>query len=161
MVGTISLVPQIVDVVSIPVIAAGGIMDGRGVLASIILGAEGVQMGTAFLTSQDSNASELLRDAIINSKETDTVVTKAFSGKLARGINNRFIEEMSQYEGDIPDYPIQNELTSSIRKAAANIGDKELTHMWSGQSPRLATTHPANTIMSNIINQINQIMQYK
>ncbi|HDI7655576.1 TPA: nitronate monooxygenase [Staphylococcus aureus] len=161
MVGTISLVPQIVDVVSIPVIAAGGIMDGRGVLASIVLGAEGVQMGTAFLTSQDSNASELLRDAIINSKETDTVITKAFSGKLARGINNRFIEEMSQYEGDIPDYPIQNELTSSIRKAAANIGDKELIHMWSGQSPRLATTHPANTIMSNIINQINQIMQYK
>lgn len=161
MVGTISLVPQIVDVVSIPVIAAGGIMDGRGVLASIVLGAEGVQMGTAFLTSQDSNASELLRDAIINSKETDTVITKAFSGKLARGINNRFIEEMSQYEGDIPDYPIQNELTSSIRKAAANIGDKELTHMWSGQCPRLATTHPANTIMSNIINQINQIMQYK
>ena len=68
MIGTISLVPQIVDVVSIPVIAAGGIMDGRGVLASIVLGAEGVQMGTAFLTSQDSNASELLRDAIINSK---------------------------------------------------------------------------------------------
>ncbi len=98
---------------------AGGIMDGRGVLASIVLGAEGVQMGTAFLTSQDSNASELLRDAIINSKETDTVITKAFSGKLARGINNRFIEEMSQYEGDIPDYPIQNELTSSIRKAAS------------------------------------------
>ena len=159
MVGTISLVPQIVDVVSIPVIAAGGIMDGRGVLASIVLGAEGVQMGTAFLTSQDSNASELLRDAIINSKETDTVITK--SGKLARGINNRFIEEMSQYEGDIPDYPIQNELTSSIRKAAANIGDKELTHMWSGQSPRLATTHPANTHHVNIINQINQIMQYK
>lgn len=68
---------------------------------------------------------------------------------------------MSQFEGDIPDYPIQNELTSSIRKAAANLGDKELTHMWSGQSPRLATTHPANTIMSNLINQINQIMQHK
>ncbi len=119
-----------------PVIAAGGIMDGRGVLASIVLGAEGVQMGTAFLTSQDSNASELLRDALsINSKETDTVVNKSVQAELARGINNRFIEEMSQYEGDIPDYPIQNELTSSIRKAAANIGDKELTHMWSGQSP--------------------------
>ena len=161
MIGTISLVPQIVDAVTIPVIAAGGIMDGRGILASIILGAEGVQMGTAFLTSQDSKASKLLRDAIINSKETDTVVTKAFSGKFARGINNRFIEEMSQFEGDIPDYPIQNELTSSIRKAAANLGDKELTHMWSGQSPRLATTHPANTIMSNLINQINQIMQHK
>ncbi|CDR23479.1 NAD(P)H-dependent flavin oxidoreductase [Staphylococcus schweitzeri] len=161
MIGTISLVPQVVDAVAIPVIAAGGIMDGRGILASIILGAQGVQMGTAFLTSQDSKASKLLRDAIINSKETDTVVTKVFSGKLARGINNRFIEEMSQFEGDIPDYPIQNELTSSIRKAAANIGDKELTHMWSGQSPRLATTHPANTIMSNLINQINQIIQYK
>ncbi|MGT2610412.1 NAD(P)H-dependent flavin oxidoreductase [Staphylococcus aureus] len=133
MIGTISLVPQIVDVVSIPVIAAGGIMDGRGVRKYCLRCRRG-QNGHAFLTSQDSNASELLRDAIINSKETDTVVTKAFSGKLARGINHRFIEEMSQYEGDIPDYPIQNELTSSIRKAAANIGDKELTHMWSGRT---------------------------
>ena len=89
------------------VIAAGGIMDGRRSFGKYCLRVQkGTNGLTAFLTSQDSNASELLRDAIINSKETDTVVTKAFSGKFARGINNRFIEEMSQYEGDIPDYPI-------------------------------------------------------
>lgn len=73
MVGTMSLVPQIVDAVCIPVIAAGGIMDGRGVLSSLVLGSSGVQMGTAFLTSSDSKASSLLRDSIINSKETDTI----------------------------------------------------------------------------------------
>ena len=117
MIGTMSLVPQVVDAVSLPVVAAGGIMDGRGLLASMMLGAQGVQMGTAFLIT-DESANDLLKNAILNSKETDTVVTKVFSGKYARGIHNAFIDEMNQYDGEIPDYPIQNQLTNSIRKAA-------------------------------------------
>lgn len=158
MIGTMSLVPQIVDAVTVPVIAAGGIMDGRGVLASLVLGASGVQMGTAFLTSSDSKASPLLRESIINSKETDTVVTKTFSGKYARGINNQFIEDMQQYPDIIPEYPIQNQLTNLIRKEAAKRGNKELTHMWSGQSPRLATTLNASALMSKIVNQIDTLL---
>ncbi|MEJ7550356.1 nitronate monooxygenase family protein, partial [Staphylococcus hominis] len=143
MVGTMSLVPQIVDHVSIPVVAAGGIMDERGLLASLMLGAQGVQMGTAFLTSHESGANELLKDTILKSKETDTVVTNVFSGKNARGINNQFVKEMNEYQGDIPDYPIQNQLTAQIRKAAVQQGESELTHIWSGQSPRLAEKQKA------------------
>ena len=114
-----SLIPQIVDHVSIPVVAAGGVMDGRGILASQILGAQGVQMGTAFLTTEESGANQLVKQAVLHSKETDTIVTDVFSGKSARGINNEFVETMKQYEGNIPPYPVQNQLTNSIRKTAA------------------------------------------
>ena len=78
-----SLIPQIVDHVSIPVVAAGGVMDGRGILASQILGAQGVQMGT-FLTTEESGANQLVKQAVLHSKETDTIVTDVFSGKSAR-----------------------------------------------------------------------------
>lgn len=159
MIGTMSLVPQVVDNVSIPVVAAGGIMDGRGLLASMMLGAQGVQMGTAFLISDESAASDLLKNAILGSKETDTVVTKVFSGKFARGIHNEFIHEMNQYDGEIPDYPIQNQLTNSIRKAAAQNGSRELTHMWSGQSPRLAERMHASIVMDKVISQVEKKLQ--
>lgn len=159
MIGTMSLVPQVVDNVSIPVVAAGGIMDGRGLLASMMLGAQGVQMGTAFLISDESAASDLLKNAILGSRETDTVVTKVFSGKFARGIHNEFIHEMNQYDGEIPDYPIQNQLTNSIRKAAAQNGSRELTHMWSGQSPRLAERMHASMVMDKVISQVEKKLQ--
>jgi len=154
MIGTMSLVPQIVDAVNIPVVAAGGIMDGRGLLASMMLGAQGVQMGTAFLISDESAANELLKNAILNSKETDTVVTNVFSGKYARGIHNKFIDQMSQYDGEIPDYLIQNQLTNSIRKTAVQDGKTEFTHMWSGQSPRLAERMHASMMMNKVITQV-------
>ncbi|MCU7258575.1 nitronate monooxygenase family protein, partial [Pseudomonas aeruginosa] len=157
MVGTMSLVPQVVDHVSIPVVAAGGIMDERGLLASLMLGAQGVQMGTAFLTSHESGANELLKDTILKSKETDTVVTNVFSGKNARGINNQFVKEMSEYQGVIPDYPIQNQLTTQIRKAAVQQGDSELTHIWSGQSPRLAEKQNAANLIERMVSRISDM----
>ncbi|BBK28707.1 nitronate monooxygenase [Staphylococcus arlettae] len=159
LVGTMSLVPQIVDNVTIPVIAAGGIMDARGVVASLILGAEAVQMGTAFLTCIESNANDLLKNAIFNSAETDTVITKAFSGKPARGIDNEFIHNMQRYDDEIPAYPIQNELTNAIRKKAAQLGDAEMTHLWSGQTPRLAQSIAASQLMSQIITDTQNILQ--
>src|SRR5699024_7309381 len=129
LVGTMSLIPQIVDNISIPVIAAGGIMDGRGVVASMVLGAEAVQMGTAFLTSEESGASTLYKNAIQQSKETDTVITNAFTGKPARSIDNEFIHKKKIYVDDIPDYSIQNEFTNSIRKTADDLGKKQWTHL--------------------------------
>lgn len=158
LIGTMSLVPQIVDQVSIPVVAAGGIMDGRGMVASIILGAEGIQMGTAFLTSEESGASQLYKNAIQHSKETDTVVTNVFTGKPARGIDNEFIHKMNEYNDDIPDYPIQNQLTSAIRKEAAREGNEQWTHLWSGQSPRLAQCSSASTLMERIVQQAKQLL---
>jgi nitronate monooxygenase len=94
MVGTISLVPQVVDAVSIPVIASGGIMDGRGIAAALALGATAVQMGTAFLTCDESGVPDVYREAILSARENGTRLTRAFSGRPARGIVNRFMIEV-------------------------------------------------------------------
>lgn len=157
MIGTMALVPQIVDHVDIPVIAAGGIMDGRGILASLILGASGVQMGTAFLTLQESGARPVLKQAILNSKETDTVVTNVFSGKYARGINNNFIQSFKNYNGKIPDYPIQNQLTTSIRQHSAQKHNDAWTHLWSGQAPRLAIDSHVAGLFDKLLTEIEAL----
>lgn len=159
LVGVMSLVPQIVDNIAIPVVAAGGIMDGRGLVASMVLGAQAVQMGTAFLTTLESGANNVLRNAILNSKETDTVVTPVFSGKPARGIDNEFIHEMGKYDDIIPSYPIQNQLTNGIRKAAVQKGDANMTHLWSGQSPRLAQSVSVDELIQQIIAQSTNVLQ--
>src|SRR5699024_9036745 len=98
MIGTIALIPQTVDQVNIPVIAAGGIMDGRGVLSAFMLGAQGVQMGTAFVTSTESGAKKQHKVAIEQSSENQTVITSVFSGKPARGVRNNFIAKMEELE---------------------------------------------------------------
>lgn len=158
LIGTMSLVPQMVDHVSIPVVAAGGIMDGRGIVASLVLGAQGVQMGTAFLTAKESGANNIVKQTILNSVETDTVVTNVFSGKFARGVNNDFVKEMNRYDGEILPYPVQNQLTNSIRKSAASNGNKEWTHIWSGQSPRLATAQHVDQLMDNLVKQVEDLV---
>ncbi|MHD0398294.1 NAD(P)H-dependent flavin oxidoreductase [Staphylococcus simulans] len=157
MIGSISLIPQVADAVSIPVIAAGGIMDGRGVLASLILGASAVQMGTAFLTTQESGADIAYKQAILNSTETSTVLTNAFSGKMARGIRNDFVDYLSAFRGEVPEYPIQNQLTSAIRKASTAKHDHALMSLWSGQTPRLATSRKANEVIESIVQQIKEM----
>jgi nitronate monooxygenase len=126
MIGTMALIPQVADQVSIPIIAAGGITDGRGVLASLVLGAKAVQMGTAFVTCKESGANELHKKAILNATEEQTVITWAFSGKPARGLNNEFIKKMKDYETTLPAYPIQNMLTQDIRSEAAKQKNKLL-----------------------------------
>src|SRR6267143_173148 len=108
--GTFSLVPQIVDNVDVPVIAAGGIADARGVIAALALGAEAVQMGTAFLTCEESGASRIHREALMQHKAEFTGLTKAFTGRLARGINNRMMSELKQERAEILPYPLQRML---------------------------------------------------
>lgn len=119
LVGTMALIPQIVDRVNVPVIASGGIMDGRGIMASLALGASGVQMGTAFLTCTESGAHPAYKEAVLNSTEESTQITRAFSGRPARGIRNRFMADMQNVRQEIPAYPIQNVLTRDIRQEAA------------------------------------------
>lgn len=153
LVGLMSLIPQVVDNVGIPVIAAGGIMDARGLMASICLGAKGVQMGTAFLTCVESGAHKLHKEGILSANEDQIVLTRAFSGKWARGINNRFIQEMEKQEPLLPDFPVQNTITKSIRKASASQNNKDYMSLWSGQSPRLAKNQTVNTLIKNIISE--------
>ncbi|TCP28828.1 nitronate monooxygenase [Scopulibacillus darangshiensis] len=159
MIGTMSLIPQAVDHVNIPVIAAGGIMDGRGVLAALTLGAGAAQMGTAFVTSQESGAKKQQKEAILNGTEEEPMITSVFSGKPARGIQNEFMERMAEYENELPDYPVQNALTKEIRSEAARQNRPEWLHLWSGQSPRLSKGQPASVIISDIIAQVNDIIK--
>jgi nitronate monooxygenase len=112
MIGTMALVPQIADAVSIPVIASGGLMDGRGIAAALVLGAAGAQMGTAFLMCDEAGIPECYKAAILAAREDGTRVTRAFSGRPARGIVNRFLAEMEASDpAQVLPFPLQNVLT--------------------------------------------------
>ncbi|WP_160723698.1 NAD(P)H-dependent flavin oxidoreductase [Bacillus sp. USDA818B3_A] len=158
LIGLMSLIPQVADKVSIPVVAAGGIMDGRGLMASICLGAMGVQMGTAFLTCVESGAHKVHKDAILHSNEDQMVLTRSFSGKSARGIKNQFILEMQKHETLLPDFPVQNTLTQDIRKTSAAQNNQEFMSLWSGQSPSLAKSQTVESLIKNIISEANGLI---
>ncbi|SOC11482.1 nitronate monooxygenase [Ureibacillus xyleni] len=157
LIGLMSLIPQAVDSVSIPVIAAGGIMDGRGLMASICLGAKGVQMGTAFLTCIESGAHQVHKEAILNVDGDLTVLTRSFSGKWARGIINKFIQEMREFEENVPSFPVQNALTQDIRKKSGEQNNPEFMSLWAGQSAALAKEQTVETLIQNIIAEANSL----
>lgn len=157
-IGLMSLIPQVVDNVSIPVVAAGGIMDGRGLIASKCLGAMGVQMGTAFLTCIESGAHKVYKEAILNAKEDETILTRSFSGKWARGVKNKFILEMKKHEASLPDFPIQNTLTQDIRKASILQNKHDFMSLWSGQSPRLAKNQTVESLIENMIGEARKLI---
>ncbi len=134
MVGTLALVPQCVDALAgLPVIAAGGIMDGRGIAAAQALGAQGVQMGTAFLACTESAIGPAYRTALAAAGETDTRITRVFSGRPARGIVNATMERLAAFEAAVPAYPVQNALMGPVRKAAAAQGRADALALWAGQ----------------------------
>lgn len=132
--GTLSLIPQTVDAVKVPVIAAGGIADGRGIAAALALGAAAVQIGTAFLACDESAAPPVHRDALFKYKPTDTALTRAFSGRLVRAIRNRLFDELDARAGDSAPFPIQNWLTGSLRTAAIQQGRAEFLSLQAGQT---------------------------
>ncbi|WP_043980798.1 NAD(P)H-dependent flavin oxidoreductase [Priestia megaterium] len=159
-VGLFSLVPQVVDQVDVPVIATGGIMDGRGLIAALALGASGVQMGTAFLATQESGAHPCYKEALHESNEESTVLTRHFSGRPARGIVNTFIKEFNNSKIQPLCFPTQNTITGEIRKAAAKQGNKEYMSLWCGQSTRLLKKDKtAAEIVTDTIQQAKSILQ--
>lgn len=159
-IGVMALVPQIVDQVKIPVIAAGGIMDGRGLVAALALGAQGVQMGTRFLTSFESGAHEDYKDALMKSTEESTVITKVFSGRPARGIVNKFIKHWDGNSAQPLPFPTQNTITRDIRNAASEQGNAEYMSLWAGQGTRMLTDRQkVENIMSEILQQAKLILQ--
>jgi nitronate monooxygenase len=143
LVGTLALVPQICDAVDAPVLAAGGIMDGRGVAAALALGAAAAQMGTAFLISDEAIISPAWRGAIETASDDPTRLTRALTGRYARGLENRFMREMRAVEREVPAYPVQNRLTQPLRAAATQAGDPQMLSLWAGQAVRLAARGPA------------------
>lgn len=159
-IGTMALVPQIVDHVHIPVLAAGGIMDGRGLVASLALGAQGVQMGTRFLTSVESGAHEVYKRALLDSTEESTVITNAFSGRPARGIKNDFIQHWEASSIKPLTFPTQNTLTREIRNASAKQNNPEYMALWAGQGTRMLTDNQsAGDIINQIVEEARAIIQ--
>lgn len=155
MVGTMALVPQVIDAVPAPVIASGGIMDGRGIAAALALGASAVQMGTAFLTCDEAGIPEAYKEAILNAREHETRLTRAFSGRPARGIVNRFmtaVDRAGSPEAILP-FPIQNALTRPLRSAAARQGRAEFLSLWAGQGLRMARRQPAAALVARLADE--------
>ena len=160
MIGTMALVPQVVDAVTIPVVASGGIMDGRGIAAALALGAQAVQMGTAFLTTAESGSSVSYKDAILAARETDTRVTTAFSGRAARGIVNRFMNEVEARGASANlGYPAQNALTRALRTEAAKRDRAEFLSLWSGQGVRLARRESAAALVSRLVRELDATLE--
>ena len=148
-VGTMALVPQVVDAVSVPVVASGGIMDGRGIAAALALGAQAVQMGTAFLTTEEAGIPPVYKVALAAAREDETRLTRAFSGRAARGIVNRFMREVDA-AGDILPFPLQNALTRPMRTAAAQQGKPEYLSLWAGQGMTMARPGGAGDLVARL-----------
>jgi len=157
LVGTMALVPQIVDAVRLPVVASGGIMDGRGIAAALALGACGVQMGTAFLTCDEAGVPDVYKQALLNARENETRVTRAFSGRPARGIVNRFMAEVPD-ETILP-FPLQNTLTRPMRTAAAQQGRAEFLSLWAGQGVRMARRQSAADLMKRLADETDAVIR--
>jgi nitronate monooxygenase len=124
--------PLVAEAVKIPVIAAGGIMTGVDIKEALALGAKAVQMGTAFLVTDESGIHPAYKQKLLSGSGLKTRLTRSFSGRYARGVENRFMQQMESVESQVPAYPVQNALTGSIRAAAAASGNIELMSMWAG-----------------------------
>lgn len=148
LIGTFALVPQVVDAVDVPVIAAGGIADRRGVAAAFALGASGVQVGTAFLRTRQSAATAGHRAAIAAAHDDSTVLTRALSGRLARGIPNRAMRALASH--DVLPFPAQNWLTGQFRGPAGALGRSDLVSLWAGQAAGLATRSEASELFDEL-----------
>ena len=138
LIGTLALVPQVADAVSVPVIASGGIMDGRGIAAALALGAQAAQMGTAFLSTEESGICDAYKAALPASRSEQSRITRAFSGRPARGIANAFMRDMDANPSDILPYPLQNALTRPMRNAGGRAGDIDVLSLWAGQGAPMA-----------------------
>lgn len=149
LVGTFALVPQVVDAVDIPVVAAGGISDRRGVAAALALGATGVQVGTAFLRTRQSAANDAHRRAIAETPAHGSVLTRAMSGRLARGAANRAIRTIEAADAIAP-FPAQNWLTGQFRATAGPRGVGELQSLWLGQAGALARHDDAVALLAEL-----------
>jgi nitronate monooxygenase len=152
-VGLLALVPQVRDTVRVPVVAAGGIMDGRGITAALTLGASAVQLGTAFLLCPEAGTSAPYRSAIRVARAEDTVITSVFSGRRARGVLNRMAAELAGMRG-LPPYPVLNALTRDLRSAAAARGTSDFLSLWCGQGVGLIREMPARDLMAHLAREM-------
>lgn len=157
LIGLVALVPQIRDAVSLPVVAAGGIADGRGVAAALVAGACAAQLGTAFLLCPEAGTSPAYREAIRRAEPDETVITDVFSGRRARGVRNRFARELAGWR-DHPPYPVLNALTRELRQRAAEEGRAEFLSLWAGQAVGLRREVPAGELVALLVEEANRAL---
>ncbi|MGF1611515.1 MAG: NAD(P)H-dependent flavin oxidoreductase [Kiloniellales bacterium] len=158
-VGTMALVPQIVDAVDVPVIAAGGIADGRGIAAAFALGASGVQMGTAFLSCPESNVSDAYREELRQARDDDTRLTRAFSGRPARAKSNRYIETMAEHRALLPDFPTMFGFSAPLMQAGATTGDPNFQFLLYGQAATLNRELPAADLVALLVDEVQRVLK--
>src|ERR1700681_461561 len=141
--GTFALVPQVVDAVKVPVIAAGGIADGRGIAAAFALGAAGVQIGSAYLRCPESKVIAPARTALAQARDDSTVITNVMTGRPARGVANRVMREVGPISLDAPAFPHAATGLAPLKQAAEKQGKVDFTNLWAGQAVRLGREMPA------------------
>jgi nitronate monooxygenase len=141
--GTFALVPQVVDAVKVPVIATGGIADGRGIAAAFALGAAGVQIGTAYLRCPESRVIAPARLALAQALDDSTVITNVMTGRPARGVANRAMRELGPISPDAPAFPHAATGLAPLKAAAEKLGKVDFTNLWAGQAVRLGREMPA------------------
>jgi nitronate monooxygenase len=151
MVGLMSLVPQVVDAVSVPVIATGGIADARGIVAALVLGASSVMIGTGFLRCPEAKMHPAYAERLARTEAHETMITRAFSGRPGRSAATAYVRAAAAPEAPAAaPYPLQRGLTRALREAAQKAGDAERMQMWAGQSAKLAQDRPAEEICQQL-----------
>ncbi|MFD1820740.1 nitronate monooxygenase [Pseudarcicella hirudinis] len=155
--GLMTLLPKMTEQINRPVLAAGGINSGKTIKAAFVLGAQGVQIGTAFLGSDESLAFPAYKAALANGTESDTALTKAFSGRWARGIRNTFMDEIEKAGLIIPEYPIQNSLTTLLRRNVQEMNNTAFTNLWAGQSHPGTELKPVEAIFQRLIKEYDSL----
>ena len=160
MVGLMSLVPAVFDAVRIPVVATGGIADGRGVAAALALGAAAVQIGTGFLRAPEAGIHPAWAAALSEASPEDTVVSRAFSGRAGRSLATEYVRAALSAEAPPPaPYPVQRGLTAAMRNAATKTGDVSRMQAWAGQSARLARADAAETIVADLWEEAGALLR--
>jgi nitronate monooxygenase len=161
MIPTLDLVCQTASALKVPVIASGGLMDGNDIAEAMRFGAAAVQLGTAFLTCPESGASETYKKALLGAKADTTVITRAFSGRPARGLRNRFIAQLEGKEDIVPEFPTQNTLTRAMRAEAARRGEEGYLSLWAGRGVPRIRLMPAAELMQRLIEEMSQSQPHK
>ncbi|NMM26729.1 MAG: nitronate monooxygenase [Glaciimonas sp.] len=153
-IGLMALIPQVARAVNVPLIAAGGIMNGKGIAAALILGAQAAQLGTAFLCCPEAGIHAGWKQRITHTSDDGTRLTRVFSGRYARSIVTDFMQQLRPFEQEMPAYPIQNALTAEIRQAATQQGQLEMMSLWAGQGAALARPMPAALLVQTLADEL-------
>lgn len=158
-VGTMALVPQIVDAVEVPVVAAGGIADARGIVAAFALGAEAVQLGTAYLSCPEATISALHREALRQATDDGTALTNVLTGRPARAIRNRVMSELGPLSDEAPPFPLAAYPLAPLRARAEAAGSADFSPLWSGQAARLGRVVPAAELTRSLAAEAEALLQ--